>query len=498
MLDINLIREKKDWVKERIATLNDPGAVERIDAVYALDQRRRALLQEAEALKASRNKLNKAFGRFRGNKKLTDAHRIATALEAAEALSKNDIDRALALLTEPIDQVRAEQIRLVADNADVVTREVDGLVPPEDIHPEHARAALNILQSALGELADRINALDEQVKAIDADLRENMLWIPNMPHESVPVGASDEENIAHEPIGDIPTFDFEPLPHWDLGPQLGIIDFERGVKLAGTRFYILNGMGARLHRALSNWMLDFHLERGRIEVYTPFMVKEECMYGSAQFPKFRDVVYYDAESGLYMLPTAEVSVTNMHRDEILAEEMLPLRYVAHTPCFRREKMSAGRDVRGIKRVHQFEKVEQYSFTHPDKSYEELELITETAEAMCAALGLPYRRVEMVTGDLGFAASKKYDVEVYAAGCKEWLEVSSCSNTEDFQARRANIKFRPAEGGRPQFVHTLNGSGLALPRIVIAILENYQQADGSVIVPEVLRPYLGGLEVITAA
>ncbi|MBN2472295.1 MAG: serine--tRNA ligase, partial [Anaerolineae bacterium] len=336
---------------------------------------------------------------------------------------------------------------------------------------------------------------DEQVRAVDAELEEHMLWLPNMPHESVPLGESDEQNIPHPAQGVLPAFDFEPQAHWDLGPALGIIDFERGVKLAGTRFYLLAGAGARLHRALSNWMLDYHHAHGREEMYTPFMVKEEGMYGAGQFPKFQDVVYFDPEAELYMLPTAEVSVTNMFRDEILEEAALPLRYVAHTPCFRKEKMSAGRDVRGIKRVHQFEKVEQYSFTTPEQSYAELERIVEAAEELCGLLGLPYRRLEICTGDLGFSASKKYDVEVWAAGSQEWLEVSSCSNTEAFQARRANIKYRPEGGGRAQFVHTLNGSGLALPRILIAIMENYQQADGSIVIPEVLRPYLGGQDVI---
>jgi len=245
-----------------------------------------------------------------------------------------------------------------------------------------------------------------------------------------------------------------------------------------------------------SWLLDLHTtEHGYTEIYPPFLVREEAMFGSAQFPKFRDVVYFDAESELYMLPTAEVALTNMLRDEILDEAQLPLYFVAHTPCFRREKMSAGRDVRGIKRVHQFEKVELYKFTTPETSYAELESLTEAAERACGLLGIPYRRVEMVTGDLGFAASKKYDVELWAPGCGEWLEVSSCSNTEDFQARRANVRYRPADGGRPRFVHTLNGSGLGMTRTLIAVLENYQQADGSVVVPEVLRPYMGGLEAI---
>ncbi len=494
MLDMALLREKPEWVKAQVARLHDPGAVEHVDAVLALDQRRRTILQEVETLKADRNKLNKVFGQFRGNPKLTDAHRIATAVEAAQAIEAGHNAQALDLLANPTDRVRAAQIRLLDPDRGIAVQEVDGLVPPQDIHPEHAQAALNILQATLSALSDRIGALDEQVNTIDADLREHLLWIPNLPHASVPDGVTDAENIAHPHHGQLPVFDFTPLAHWDLGPKLGIIDFERGVKLAGTRFYILSGLGARLHRALTNWMLDYHLARGRQEVYTPFMVKEEAMYGSAQFPKFRDNVYLDPDAELYLLPTAEVSVTNMYAGEILEEADLPLRYICHTPCFRREKMSAGRDVRGIKRVHQFEKVEQYSFVRPDESYAELERIVEAAEEMCGLLGLPYRRVEMVTGDLGFAAAKKYDVEVYAAGCQEWLEVSSCSNCEDFQARRANIKFRPQDGGRPQFVHTLNGSGLALPRILIAVLENNQQANGSVVVPEVLRPYLG-VEVI---
>jgi seryl-tRNA synthetase len=258
----------------------------------------------------------------------------------------------------------------------------------------------------------------------------------------------------------------------------------------GSRGYSLVGAGAQLLRALINLYLDMAKEKGFTELYLPYLVREEMMYGSAQFPKFRDVVYFDADAELYLLPTAEVAITNMHRDEILDEAQLPLYYVAHTPCFRREKTSAGRDVRGIKRVHQFEKVEMYKFTTPETSYAELESLTEAASDICRALRLPFRRLEIVTGDLGFAASKKYDIEIYSPGCDEWLEVSSCSNTEDFQARRANVKYRSAAQKRPQFVHTLNGSGLATTRVIIAILENYQQADGSVIVPEVLRKYMG--------
>jgi seryl-tRNA synthetase len=257
-------------------------------------------------------------------------------------------------------------------------------------------------------------------------------------------------------------------------------------------------MGARLQRALISFFLDKAREKGFIELYVPYMVKEDMMYGAGQFPKFRDNVYHDQEADLYMLPTAEVAVTNLHRDEILDEAALPLYYVAHTPCFRREKVSAGRDVRGIKRVHQFEKVEMYKFTTPETSYDELQSLVTAACDICADLGLHYRTLEIVSGDLGFSATKKYDVEVWSPGCGEWLEVSSCSNTEDFQARRANIKYRAEGQKRPRFVHTLNGSGLATPRVLIAILENYQQADGTVIIPEVLRPYLGGQDVIRPA
>jgi seryl-tRNA synthetase len=359
-------------------------------------------------------------------------------------------------------------------------------------------AALDNLMTTLKNMGERVEAITNQVRQVEAELEENILWLPNLPHESVPVFDSEEHNIPWPPEGTMPTFDFEPKPHWEIGPALDVIDFERGVKIAGTRGYILKGMGARLQRALISFFLDMAREKGFIEVYVPYMVLEPMMYGSAQFPKFRDNVYHDPEADVYMLPTAEVAITNMHRDEILEETQLPLYYVGHTPCFRREKVSAGRDVRGIKRVHQFEKVEMYKFTTPETSYAELESMVEAASDICRALKIPFRRLEIVTGDLGFSATKKYDIEMWSPGVGEWLEVSSCSNTEDFQARRANVKFRPAEGKKTRFVHTLNGSGLATPRVIIAILENYQQADGSVVVPEVLRPYMGGLDVIRKA
>jgi seryl-tRNA synthetase len=314
----------------------------------------------------------------------------------------------------------------------------------------------------------------------------------------VPHGKDDSENVVLRTVGEPRQFDFEPQAHWDLGPKLGIIDFERGVKLAGSRFYVLNGAGARLQRALIAWMLDLHIRQGYTEVYTPFMVHSAVLYAAGQLPKFRDVLFHDAEEDYWWVPTAEVPITGLHMDEILEAETLPRPYTAYTPCFRREKVAAGRDVRGIKRVFQFDKVEMYKFTAPEASGEELEKMREDAEATCAALGLAYRVKQLCTGDLGFAARLTYDIEVWAPGCGEWLEVSSVSNDGDFQARRANARFRREKGARTEFVHTLNGSGLGLPRTLIAVLENYQQADGSVAVPDVLRPWMGGLDAIRNA
>ncbi len=346
------------------------------------------------------------------------------------------------------------------------------------------------------QVGEQIKALEDELEPLQKRLQEALLEVPNLPDPSVPVGPDESHNIIGQPIGPMPTFDFEPLPHWELGEALGILDFERGVKISGTRFYILKGLGARLQRALITWMIDVHTQyHGYTEVYPPFMVRRECLYGTGQLPKFAENLYYDAEDDLWMIPTAEVPVTNMYRDEILAEEQLPIYHVAYTACFRREKMAAGRDTRGIKRGHQFDKVEMVKFVKPETSMEELAKLVDNAQDICRRLGLPHRVVQMCTGDLSFTAAAKYDIEVWAAGCKEWLEVSSCSNFKDFQARRANIRYRPASGGKVQFVHTLNGSGLALPRVMIAILENYQQKDGSVVIPEVLRPYMGGIEVI---
>ncbi len=310
------------------------------------------------------------------------------------------------------------------------------------------------------------------------------------------MGKSEEDNPVIRTIGEPKEFSFPPLPHWELGPKLGILNFDQGVKITGSRFYVLSGSGARLQRALISWMLDLHSRQGYREQYTPFMVKAETLYASGQLPKFADNLYHDIEEDYWMVPTAEVPLTGLHMGDVIEEAQLPLRYAAYTPCFRREKMSAGRDIRGIKRGHQFDKVEMYIYCKPEESENELERMLSDATAVCEGLGLTYRIVQLCTGDLGFNATITYDIEVWAAGCNEWLEVSSVSNVGDFQARRANIKYRPSESGKTRLVHTLNGSGLALPRTLIAVLENNQQEDGSVLVPEVLKPWMGGLDLIT--
>jgi len=346
------------------------------------------------------------------------------------------------------------------------------------------------LIAQMRQLGEQISSLQQQTKEAKANLDSLLLELPNIPHPSVPVGRGEGDNIVVRTWGKPRELSFKPLPHWELGENLGIIDFHQGVKLSGTRFYVLKGLGARLQRALISFMLDVHVnEHGYKEIYPPFMVKRECMVGSGNLPKFGDNLYHDDEDDFWFIPTAEVPLTNLHRDEILSADSLPLYYVAYTPCFRREKMAAGTDTRGIKRGHQFDKVELYKVTNSESSDEELEKLVADAEDMCRNLAIPHRVVQLCTGDLGFAACKTYDIEMWAPGCAEWLEVSSCSNCGDFQARRANIRYRPEPGAKSQFVHTLNGSGLALPRVLIAVLENYQQADGTVLVPEVLEPYL---------
>jgi seryl-tRNA synthetase len=421
MLDLNLIRENPDLV--RTSLKNRQMEVSPVDDILRLDEKRRALLTQVEALKAERNAVSKEIGRSK---------------EAAE---------------------REKKI------------------------------------AAMREVGDKITALDKEVAEVEAELHAVTAAIPNIPDERTPIGASEDENVVLRTIGQLPEFDFEPKPHWELGPALGILDFERGTKITGSRFYVLNGPGARLQRALIAFMLDLHIHQGYTEQYLPFMVKTATVFGAGQLPKFADNLYKDHEEDLYFVPTAEVPLTGLHMDEILEEAQLPLFYTAYTPCFRREKMSAGRDVRGIKRGHQFDKVEMYMYARPEESDTLLEKMREHAEETCAALGFTYRVKQLCTGDIGFNSAITYDLEVWAAGCNEWLEVSSVSNVRDFQARRANIKYRQTDGGKARFLHTLNGSGLGLPRTLIAIMENNQQADGSIVVPEVLRPWMGGVDII---
>jgi seryl-tRNA synthetase len=361
------------------------------------------------------------------------------------------------------------------------------------IEDSAARAAA---VSEMKRAGEELGRLEKELAEAESAFERLLLEVPNLPHPAVPIGRDERDNRVVRTEGDEPPRRFTPRPHWEIGPELGVLDFERGVKISGSRFYVLLDAGARLQRALIAWMIDLHVrEHGYVEVYPPAMVKRECLVGTGNLPKFGDNLYRDAEEDFWFVPTAEVPVTNLYRDEILEAGRLPLRHVAYSPCFRREKMSAGRDVRGIKRGHQFDKVEMVKFVHPDESDAELDSLLEAAVEVCRRLGLRHRIVEMCTGDLSFTAARKFDIEVWAAGCQEWLEVSSCSNFRDFQARRANIRFRPKGGGKPELVHTLNGSGLALPRVLIAILENYQGADGTITVPEVLRPFAGGMSII---
>lgn len=398
---------------------------------------------------------------------------------------------------------RAMQLRGIADalgpvvEADERHRKL--LREMEDLRASHNQTSkqLGRMKERPPELLEEMRGLGEQIAELQRRTKEAkdalddlLLELPNMPHESVPEGKNAEDNIVVRSWGTPRQFEFEPAAHWDIGERLDIIDFARGVKLSGSRFYVLKGLGARLQRALISFMLDLHTkEHGYREIYPPFMLRKECMVGSGNLPKFADNLYHDAEEDFWFVPTAEAPLTNLHRDEILDGSELPLYYVAYTPCFRREKMAAGKDTRGIKRGHQFDKVELYKYVRPDDSDAELLTLLDDAEEVLQKLGLPYRVVQLCTGDLGFASCKTFDIEAWAPGCGEWLEVSSCSNCGDFQARRANVRFRAEVGSRPQFVHTLNGSGLALPRVLIAVLENCQQADGTVLVPEVLNRYM---------
>ena len=352
------------------------------------------------------------------------------------------------------------------------------------------------LIAEMRQVGDRIKTIETEQDQLQKKLNDLLLLIPNIPDASVPEGKDSSDNKTIRTWGTPRKFDFKPLPHWEIGEKLGIIDFERGIKLSGSRFYILRGLGARLQRALISLMLELHtLEHGYTEIYPPYMIKRECLVASGNLPKFADNLYHDAEEDYWFVPTAEAPLTNLHRDEIIEPGTLPIHYVAYTACFRREKMSAGKDVRGIKRGHQFDKVELYKYTTPETSMDELEKMVDNAQEVARRLNLPHRVVQLCTADIGFASMKSYDIEMWAPGCEEWLEVSSCSNCGDFQARRANVRFRPDAESKPQFPHTLNGSGMALPRVLISVLENYQQADGSVAVPEALRKFMGGVEKI---
>jgi len=407
-----------------------------------------------------------------------------------------------ALAARQMDASPVEQVLELDAQRRAVLQEVEALKAERNLVSKEIGRMQDPVQKqakveAMRLVGDRVGALDGKLRRVEAMLDEVIAAIPNLPDARTPYGKDESANVVIKTVGQIPEFNYEPKPHWDLGPRLGIIDFERGVKITGSRFYVLSGAGARLQRALIAWMLDLHIRQGYTEKYPPFMVKSQTLFAAGQLPKFADNLYKDHEEDLWMVPTAEVPLTGLHMDEILEQADLPLRYTAYTPCFRREKMSAGRDVRGIKRGHQFDKVEMYIFCLPEDSPTQFEKMVSDAEQTCAELGFTYRVVQLCTGDLGFGSSITYDIEVWAPGCGEWLEVSSISNVTDFQARRANIRFRPASGGRLRPVHTLNGSGLGMPRTLIAVLENYQQADGSVVVPEVLRPWMGGIEVIHA-
>ncbi len=425
MLDLKLIREKPEWVKEKLRTR---GQDYPIDEILELDKKRRELIKKVEYLRYLRRENSEKIGKM---KKL-----------GYEAQAK-------------------------------------------------------ILSEKVKDLGEELKSLENELREIENKIFYQLSLLPNLPHESVPIGKDETDNVVVKIWGEPKNFDFEPKPHWEIGEKLGILDFERAAKLAGSRFVIYWNEGALLERALINFMLDLHLKKHKYkEVLPPFIVNETTMFGTGQLPKFKNELFKLEDWNYYLIPTAEVPLTNLHRDEILPEEVLPLYYTAYTPCFRAEAGAYGKDVRGIIRQHQFNKIELVKIVVPETSYEELESLLLDAEEVLQLLELHYRVILLCTGDLGYASSKTYDIEVWVPGQKRYIEISSCSNCEDFQARRANLRYRPKGGGKPRYVHTLNGSGLAVGRTVMAILENYQQEDGSVIIPKVLRPYMGGLERIT--
>jgi len=403
--------------------------------------------------------------------------------EVREATKKRGLEAPISRILE-LDSRRRATISEM-DNLRARRNEASKLIGQTKEKPESQ------LVQEMRKVGARIKQLRVETREVEEEMKLSLLEIPNIPEDDVPVGSSDEDNVVIRTAGNQRNLDFKPLPHWQLGEQLDIIDFERGVKLSGSRFYVLKGQGARLQRALISWMLDLHTEEhGYKELYLPNLVTRDTAIGSGQLPKFAEAMYQDATDDLWMIPTAEVPMANLHGGEILNPGSLPLNYVSHTPCFRREKAAAGRDTRGIKRGHQFEKVEMFKFVEPADSAKELDRLLADAESVCIRLGIAHRVVMLCTGDLSIASAKTFDLELWAPGTDEWLEVSSCSNCTDFQARRANIRYRPEAKAKPRYVHTLNGSGLGIPRVMIAILENYQRADGSVEVPKVLQPYTG--------
>ncbi len=415
---------------------------------------------------------------------------------------RGETERVKAALARRKEDVDIDAVIALDDERRSILYEVEGLKARQNEASKKIPAMkkadedVSPVFTEMKEISDKVKALDENVKDVEAKIYDAMLRIPNIPNDDVPDGDTDEDNVEIRRYGQPTEFDFEPKAHWDLGADLGILDPDTAAKITGARFHVYRGAGARLERAVVNYYLDTHTEKhGYTEIFPPFMVHRSSMVGTGQLPKFEEDAYKVAGTEYFLVPTAEVPVTNMYREQILDGDSLPIKHVAYTACFRQEAGSAGRDGRGLIRQHQFNKVELVKFTRPEDSYEELEKLTHDAEMVLQGLGLPYRVVKICVGDLGFTAAKKYDIEVWMPSYGRFVEISSCSNFEDFQARRANIKFKDGPAGKARYVHTLNGSGVAVGRTVAAILENYQNADGSVTVPEALRPYMGGLEII---
>ncbi|MBF0699604.1 serine--tRNA ligase [Streptococcus danieliae] len=424
---------------------------------------------------------------------MLDLKQLRTNFAAAQAkLATRGVDAAVLDNMKELDEQRRELLVQVEEEK-AKRNTVSAEIAQAKRNKEDAADKIAAMQA----LAAEIKELDSRLNSIDQELQEILVTLPNLPHDSVPVGEDEEDNVEIRRWGQAPEFDFEPKAHWDLGEDLGILDWERGGKVTGARFLFYKGLGARLERALYNFMLDEHLAEGYTEVIPPYMVNHDSMFGTGQYPKFKEDTFELADSNYVLIPTAEVPLTNYYRGEILEAKELPIYFTAMSPSFRSEAGSAGRDTRGLIRLHQFHKVEMVKFAKPEDSYEELEKMTLNAESILQKLGLAYRVLALSTGDMGFSAAKTYDLEVWIPAQNAYREISSCSNTEDFQARRAQIRYRDDADGKVKHVHTLNGSGLAVSRTVAAILENYQNADGSVTIPEVLRPYMGGIEKIQA-